>query len=495
MGNKMNESIEECCSRAFRAGKSRWRAEPWLMCMAVILLALISAPLSADEQSESNEVGRVTLVIGQALAHNKKSEQRSLKRGDSVYVDETIETSAGGHVHLRFVDEGTISLRPNSRLSIELYHYDKLQPKNSAIRFNLEAGVVRSISGKATQAAHDRFRLNTPITAIGVLGTDFVVRAEPEKMWAGVYSGAIAISPLNAQCSVNGLGACAGSTRLSETMGSVMIEFSGGREREKIVPLDSAIISKASHPGSDNSGQSADSPSVASGRMTAAEIKAADVATHLGIAQQPSVSDQQPLQTVQQPVQQPLQQDQQPSQPVQQPLPPVQQPSPFVWGRSPFVGQLPGDAMSHTFAAAQEGRVVTVGNRYFSLFRAPSALSEIEPRAGVYDFKLEQGQVHFVGNLGNQESSLGRLDAATLQVDFGQRQFNTHLEMSHALAGSAVLDGAGQIGNDGIFNAGNVVSGSGVAGVISTDGAYASMIFKKDVELGTFNGITDWAKK
>jgi len=113
----------------------------------------------------------------------------------------------------------------------------------------------------------------------------------------------------------------------------------------------------------------------------------------------------------------------------------------------------------------------------------------------VYDFKLEQGQVHFVGNLGNQESSLGRLDAATLQVDFGQRQFNTHLEMSHALAGSAVLDGAGQIGNDGIFNAGNVVSGSGVAGVISTDGAYASMIFKKDVELGTFNGITDWAKK
>lgn len=471
MRNKMNESIEMNCSRPFRAGKSRWYGGSWLVCMAAVLLVLIAAPLSADEQSRPDEVGRVTLVIGQALAHNKKGEQRPLKRGDSVYVDETIETSAGGHVHLRFVDEGTVSLRPNSRLSIELYHYDKLQPKNSAIRFNLEAGVVRSISGKATQAAHDRFRLNTPITAIGVLGTDFVVRAESEKMWAGVYSGAIAIAPLNAQCSVNGLGACAGATRLSEAMGSVMIEFSGGREREKIVPLDSAIISKASHSDGDNSGQSADSPSVAPGRMTVAEIKAADVATRLSIAQQPLQSDQQPLQPI---------------------LQPVQQPSPFAWAR--WGGQLPGDTMSQSYAAAKEGRSITVGNRYFALFRAQSALTELEPRAGVYDFKLAQGQVNFVAN-GVQESTFGKLDAAALQVDFGQRQFNTHLEMSHPLAGSAVLDETGKIGNDGIFNAGNVVSGSGVVGALSTDGAYASMIFKKEVELGTFSGITDWTKK
>jgi len=73
MRNKMNESIEECCSRALRAGKRRWRGESWLVCMAAILLALISAPLSAEEQSESNEVGRVTLVIGQAWRTTKRA--------------------------------------------------------------------------------------------------------------------------------------------------------------------------------------------------------------------------------------------------------------------------------------------------------------------------------------------------------------------------------------------------------------------------------------
>ncbi|TRW92023.1 FecR family protein [Candidatus Methylobacter oryzae] len=457
MRNKMNKSIEVCCSWALFSGKSRYSRRSWLVGMVAVLLALTAVPLSAEEQNNPDEVGQVTLVIGQALAHNKKGEQRSLKRGDSVYVDETIETSAGGHVHLRFVDEGTVSLRPNSRLSIELYHYDKQQPKNSAIRFNLEAGVVRSISGKATQAAHDRFRLNTPITAIGVLGTDFVVRAEPEKMWAGVYSGAIAIAPLNTQCTVDGLGACAGATQLSEAMGSVMIEFSGGKEREKIVPLDPAIISKANKSGSDSSKQSEDSASPAPGRINAAEIKAADVASNLDIAPQEQ-----------------------------------QLPNPFAWAR--WGDQLPGDAMSQPYVTAQEGRKMTVNNGVFALFRTPSALAEVEPRAGMYDFKLAQGQVHFVDNR-DQESSLAKLDAATLQVDFGQRQFNTHLEMSHSLGGSAVLDGAGKIENNGVFNSGNVINGSGVAGAISTDGAYAGMVFQKKVEMGTFVGITDWTNK
>lgn len=448
----------------------------WLMYAAAVLLpALVAAPLSADEpgKSASDEVGRVTLVIGQTLAHNKKGEQRSLKRGDSVYVDDTIETHGGGHVHLRFVDEGTVSLRPNSRLSIELYHYDKLQPKNSAIRFNLEAGVVRSISGKATQAAHDRFRLNTPITAIGVLGTDFVVRAESEKMWAGVYSGAIAISPLNAQCSVNGLGACAGSTQLSEAMGSVMIEFSGGREREKIVPLDPAIISKASRPGSDNSEQTADSSSVTSGRMTAAEIKAADVATRLGITRQPSQSDQQPSPAVD---------------PVQQL---IQQASPFTWARQG--DQLPGGAVLPPAAGMQQGQADFLGNNSYRLFRAQSALTEL-PRAGAYDFNLAEKEVGFSDFRGDDHArKLAQLDVATLHVDFAAKEFSTRLEMSYlpqaGPAVSAVLDGAGNIESNGRFVDGNVVSGSGVGGFLGMDGTSAALLFRKVVpDTGAFDG-------
>ncbi|MEI7993310.1 MAG: FecR family protein, partial [Methylococcaceae bacterium] len=391
--------------------------------------------------------------------------------GDPVYVDETIETSAGGHVHLRFVDEATISLRPNSRLSIELYHYDKLQPQNSAIRFNFEAGVVRSISGKATEAAHDRFRLNTPITAIGVLGTDFVVRAESEKMWAGVYSGAIAIAPLNSQCSANGLGACAGATRLSEAMGSVMLEFGGRREKEKMVPFDAMILSKASHSDADKINQSADSFPVTSGRITVAEIKATDVAIRLDNASHLVIDSPVPV--------------------IDSPVP--TQPPAFVWAR--WGSQLPGDTLSQPYAVAQTGRDVTIGDRYFALFRSPVSLTELDPRAGVYDFKLTQGQVYFVGNGISslpQVSTLARLDAATLQVDFAQRQFATHLEMSYPQAGAAAINLSGPIQNSGIFTAQDAASK--VAGALSLDGAKAGMLFQSQIQSGTFHGLTAWTK-
>lgn len=471
MKNKMNKLIDVYCSIAFHAYTKLCRVGAWFVFAAAVLLTLSATPLSANEPSAPDEIGQVTLVIGQVLAHNTKGNKHSLKRGDSVHVDETIETSEGGHVHLRFIDEGTISLRPNSRLSIELYHYDKQQPKNSAIRFNLEAGVVRSISGKATEAAHDRFRLNTPITAIGVLGTDFVVRAESEKMWAGVYSGAIAIAPLSEQCPANGLGSCGGATRLSEAMGSVMIEFSGRREKEKIVPLDPAILSKANQSDKNNSDQSVATSPVGSGRITVAEMKAIDVTAHLN--------------TTQQPVQ--------------------QQPSPFAWARQG--SQLPGDTMSRPWTEAHEGRSVVAGvagvgsdpvkQTHLLLFRTPSALTELEPRAGKYDFKPMQGEVYFSGNGASSlpEKALAQLNlnTATLQIDFAQREFNTHLEMSHPQIGSANLDQKGLIQDNGYFVAG-VPDVNNVAGTLSLDGAYAGMSFVKKVELGTFTGITDWTK-
>lgn len=42
------------------------------------------------------------------------------------------------------------------------------------VRFKLETGVARAISGTAAESAKDRFRLNTPLVAIGVRGTDLL---------------------------------------------------------------------------------------------------------------------------------------------------------------------------------------------------------------------------------------------------------------------------------------------------------------------------------
>ncbi|MDP3875755.1 MAG: FecR domain-containing protein [Methylobacter sp.] len=521
----MNNSIIVSCFKALDAFKWQWRE----MTVAILLVLFAVPPLSANEQNQPDIAGQVTLVIGQAVAHNQKGERHLLKRGDSVYVADRIETGAGGHVHLRFIDDGTVSLRPNSRLSIELYRYDRVHPNNSAIRFNLETGVIRSISGKATEAAHDRFRLNTPITAIGVLGTDFVVRAESEKMWAGVYSGAIAIAPLNAQCSANGLGTCAGATHLSDTMGSVMLEFSGGIIREKIVPRDQTILPNVSHAdgekpnqtaapaipptrtaGLENSNNNDVTSNAGSGRMTVAEMKATGVTTQLDVTKQNNQQPVQPEPVI--PVVQPEPVMPVPVIPVVQPEPvipvvqpdpiiPVQPepiiiptpPAPFTWAR--WGGQWKGDSMSQPYGEVRDGKKVTVGNKYFALFRTPSAVSELQPRTGAYDFKLSQGQVHFISNgptWQKDKITLANLDAATLHVDFAQRQFNTHLEMSNLKQESAILTMSGSIRDNGVFAAKDTTGQ--VAGALSTEGGHAGMFFEREIQSGTFHGITDWTK-
>lgn len=429
-----------------------------------VLLLFSAMTLHAEDFNQPELAGHVTLVIGQALATNKNNEQRELKRDDDVYSGETIETSLGGHVHLHFVDDGIISLRPSSRLVIELYHYDKQQANNSAIRFTLQSGVLRSISGKATEADHERFRLNTPITAIGVLGTDFIVRAEPEKIWAGVYSGAIAIAPLSEQCLASSLGTCAGATRLSELMGGVMLEFRHGKVQEKLVPLNPAILSKSKPIDAENKDNAmlaaTSTTSTSAGRITPIDIVVVDALTALP--------------------------------------PVVAQPSPFVWERWFWMPQSPGDTLSKPIGGVADAHFTGAGNTYAGLY-STAPLTEIQPQTGIYDFSLAQGQVSFTGNGASYlptaaNPGLAQLTAASLHVNFGTQTFNTQMAMSYQTI-SANLNLSGAIQNNGYFGLQNVAGTSTVAGSIAGNGAYAAMAFMQQVPAGTFTGLTDWVKK
>jgi len=433
-------------------------------------LLIFPAIVAHAEVTQSEVAGHITLVIGQALATNKNNEQRSLKRDDVVYSGETIETSLGGHVHLHFIDDGIISLRPSSRLIIELYHYDRQQANNSAIRFTLQTGVLRSISGKATEADHERFRLNTPITAIGVLGTDFIVRAEPEKVWAGVYSGAIAIAPLSEQCLASGLGTCAGATRLSESMGGVMLEFSHGKVQEKLAPLNPDILSKNKPINGDNAenAMAVTGNSTSVGRITPIDIVVVDA-----LAQQ---NDQKPAVL-----------------PIVMPsvvVPPVVVASSLVWERWFWMPQASGDTMTQASGSHVGANFLSAGNSYAGLF-STAPLTQIQPQAGVYDFSLTQGQVYFTAN-GASNSNLAQLNSGSLQVNFDRQSFSTQLAMQYQNI-SANLNLSGAIQSSGNFGIQNPAATSLVSGAVS--GTNAGIAFMQIVPNGTFTGLTDWVKK
>lgn len=169
----------------------------------------------------AESIGRVLFSIGTA---NLADSTTPLKKGDPIFAGQSITTGANGHVHIRFVDDAFVSVRPNSQLKVEQYDYDPSNPSNNRVRFQLSQGVARLISGKAGQAAKDNFRLNTPVAAIGIRGTDFLVQAKSAFTRVAVQQGAIVIAPFSDDCPRTALGPC-GGVNARELLGSLTSNY------------------------------------------------------------------------------------------------------------------------------------------------------------------------------------------------------------------------------------------------------------------------------
>ena len=74
-------------------------------------------------------VGEVSLVLGRAYLERDNDRER-IEAGSKVHVGDRVFTEAGGHVHVRFVDDALVSVRPSSTLDVVRYDYDAAKPEN-----------------------------------------------------------------------------------------------------------------------------------------------------------------------------------------------------------------------------------------------------------------------------------------------------------------------------------------------------------------------------
>ena len=118
----------------------------------------------------------------------------------------------------------------SSNASIPIYRVDGNSPQDSRFKFDLKNGTARSISGSAVAPARSNFRFNTPVAAIGVLGTDFTVLTDSESSKITVTSGGVVVSGLGPGCSAESLGPCNVSTNqnLLASQVGLMLEVKRG---------------------------------------------------------------------------------------------------------------------------------------------------------------------------------------------------------------------------------------------------------------------------
>ena len=173
------------------------------------LLLLCCLPFAA--WAEPRVAGQALFVHGEVTLTHADASRDPLRQGGSVLVGDRVSTGPGAHAQITLSDGGFVSLRAGSTLRVREYLVSPDSPGGHRLRLELEQGVARFITGRAGEANKDAFRLNTPLAAIGIRGTDFVVEAADDAVRALVHRGAIVMAPFGADCQPEALGACGGS--------------------------------------------------------------------------------------------------------------------------------------------------------------------------------------------------------------------------------------------------------------------------------------------
>lgn len=168
-----------------------------LLCLAHLLLCLVPAWGMA-----AAPVGEVVFVAGGAELQ-RQGQWQNLVKGTPVEEGDLLRTAANGHIHLRMNDNGFIAVRPASSLQVRQYRYDPGAAEQNRVLLHLENGTARTISGKAGESNRERYRFTTPVAAIGLRGTDYVVQARDELTRVSVLKGAITLNPLGPGCSAD----------------------------------------------------------------------------------------------------------------------------------------------------------------------------------------------------------------------------------------------------------------------------------------------------
>ena len=476
---------------------SRRRA---LLCIA-FLLAIISLP----RQVLASLAGEVVFSVGKATVLPRDV---TLQRGLSLYEGDVIVTEAGAHVHVRFADGALLSVRPNSRLSIERYNYHPTQPGEHAVKFRLESGTARSITGKAGEEAKERFRLNTPVAAIGVRGTDFVVATDANASAVAVNSGAIVVSPIGGACARESLGPCSGSLarELSASMAGTLARVEAGKV--ELMAIRDLPRGRFTAPAE------AEPKSVVT--APAANVHTGVPVSTAGVMAQPvsfeGMEKVQGLSTASKAIDQ-IAQTVDLEAKRQNALEESRRdaaisagaegaarlatlsPSVLSWGRWSQQA-VPGDIEPSKWVQTPDFSTLVMSDGVYALF-GPIGSRWSGGREGLLDFSLRDARVYLRDASGTM--SMGSVVEGKLSIDLASSSFKTQMIGNHQqLSNPVSIKAEGYLRDDGSFRS-SAISAASVVGVMVNGGQEAAYAVSQSVNTSSgsaasFAGLTRWGR-
>jgi hypothetical protein len=147
----------------------RSRGKP--ACSALVLLLWLLPALAAAAPA-----GEVTHLSGVCIVRKADGSSKVLAPKTPVDQGDVVVTSNNAYLQLKFTDGGEVTLRPNTQLRIERYHFEPEKPQEDSLIFGLLKGGLRTITGLLGKRKDRSYEMQTTTATIGIRGTGYGIQ-------------------------------------------------------------------------------------------------------------------------------------------------------------------------------------------------------------------------------------------------------------------------------------------------------------------------------
>lgn len=198
-----------------------------MTCMVLLLAGFAVTPLQAAEVS-----GKIGYLSGVLAAQQSDGTIRIMAPQSEVFAGDTLVTAKNSYARVLMNDGTQMTLRPDTNLKIESYHFKQDEPQADNAVFRLLKGGLRTLSGWISKRGNsDSYQLHAMSATVGIRGTDFTARLCATKNCAEDGALAKPDNPDIAQAKVVG--------RVVRLQGEMTANEAGGAARKLM--LDSPV--------------------------------------------------------------------------------------------------------------------------------------------------------------------------------------------------------------------------------------------------------------
>ena len=159
----------------------------YLFVICLLISTLFPLTAMSQETLPDNAVGEVVYLRGSVRADQPDGDFRILEFGSGILPEDRITTRNDSNVEIRFIDDTLYSQAENSTMSIDDYVFSN-DANLSKLLFKMGEGTFRLVTGEIVKQNPEAYKLQTPLSTIGIRGTEPFAIVTEEQETIGVMA-------------------------------------------------------------------------------------------------------------------------------------------------------------------------------------------------------------------------------------------------------------------------------------------------------------------